>query len=127
MALRDSGGLEDTIDEYLDKMLAWMAEVKRVLKPTGSAVVNIGDLYGGGKVHSDWSNANSQGHFGYSDKRREKLKFSSDIVKPHDSSLLFIPFQFGWRCVKELDLVCPKHPPVVQAKQHAISGTEQIH
>ena len=58
--LRDYGfegqwGLEDTIEDYMIKMLLLMNQVKRVLKPTGSAVVNIGDVYGGGIVHSDWS------------------------------------------------------------------------
>jgi len=51
-ALRDYGvegqlGLEATFQEYLDKMLSIFDEVKKVLKPSGSIWVNMGDVYGG--------------------------------------------------------------------------------
>jgi len=50
--LRDYGvkgqlGLEKTLTEYLDKMLAVTAELKRVLKKTGTLWWNHGDSYGG--------------------------------------------------------------------------------
>lgn len=38
-------GLETTHVEYLENLLAVVAEVKRVLKPTGSFWLNIGDAY----------------------------------------------------------------------------------
>jgi DNA modification methylase len=38
-------GLEETYGEYVDNILAIIAEVKRVLKPTGSFWLNIGDAY----------------------------------------------------------------------------------
>jgi DNA modification methylase len=38
-------GLEGTYLEYLENLLAIVAEVKRVLKPTGSFWLNIGDAY----------------------------------------------------------------------------------
>ena len=38
-------GLEKTYSEYIEKVLAIIAEVKRVLKPTGSFWLNIGDAY----------------------------------------------------------------------------------
>lgn len=48
--LRDYGtpgqlGLEQTIEEYLDKMVAGFAEVRRVLRDDGTAWVNLGDSY----------------------------------------------------------------------------------
>jgi len=51
--LRDYGiegqlGLENTLDEYLEKMLAITAELKRVLKKTGTLWWNHGDSYGTG-------------------------------------------------------------------------------
>src|SRR5262245_23770217 len=51
--LRDYGvdeqlGLEKTLAEYLDKMLAITAELKRVLKETGTMWWNHGDSYGTG-------------------------------------------------------------------------------
>jgi DNA modification methylase len=50
--LRDYGtagqlGLEQTFEEYIDKLIQIFAEVKRVLKPTGTCWVNISDSYAG--------------------------------------------------------------------------------
>ena len=50
--LRDYGvegqfGLEKTLNEYLNKMLLVTAELKRVLKKTGTMWWNHGDSYGG--------------------------------------------------------------------------------
>jgi len=38
-------GLEATFDQYIDNLLAIAAQVKRVLKPSGSFWLNIGDTY----------------------------------------------------------------------------------
>lgn len=38
-------GMEATCDEYINNLLAVIAEIKRVLKPTGSFWLNIGDAY----------------------------------------------------------------------------------
>lgn len=38
-------GLEDTYQEYVSNLAAILSEVKRVLKPTGSLWLNIGDSY----------------------------------------------------------------------------------
>jgi DNA modification methylase len=38
-------GLEESYDEYVDGLLAIIAEVKRVLRPSGSFWLNIGDAY----------------------------------------------------------------------------------
>ena len=51
-ALRDYGyegqiGLEQTPEEYISKLVAVFAEAKRVLKPSGTLWVNIGDSYWG--------------------------------------------------------------------------------
>lgn len=51
--LRDYGiegqlGNEPTMEKYLDNTLLWVKEVYRVLKPTGSLVINIGDCFIGG-------------------------------------------------------------------------------
>src|SRR3990167_5094525 len=52
-ALRNYGidgqlGLEKTFEEYQEKLLAVIAEIKRVLKPTGQFWLNLGDIYGTG-------------------------------------------------------------------------------
>jgi DNA modification methylase len=48
--LRDYGvdgqiGLERTPEEYVDRLVAVFREVRRVLRPDGTAWVNIGDCY----------------------------------------------------------------------------------
>jgi DNA modification methylase len=52
--LRDYGvagqlGLEKDFNEYIDKLCSIFDEVKRVLKPTGTCWVNLGDTYAGGQ------------------------------------------------------------------------------
>jgi len=42
-------GLESTFEEYLKKILDITAEIKRVLKKSGSFWLNLGDVYGGVK------------------------------------------------------------------------------
>jgi DNA modification methylase len=55
--LRDYGvtgqmGLEVTIDEYLDNMTAAFEEVRRVLRPDGTAWINMGDCYAANGGHT---------------------------------------------------------------------------
>jgi len=52
--LRDYGedgqiGLEDSLDEYIAELVAVFEEVRRVLRPDGSAWLNLGDSYGPNK------------------------------------------------------------------------------
>ena len=52
--LRDYGvdgqiGLEDEVDEYITELVDAFREVRRVLRPDGSAWLNLGDSYDGGK------------------------------------------------------------------------------
>lgn len=55
--LRDYGydgqwGLEPTFNQYLQHLWQMMDEIKRVLKPSGTVWINLGDTYGGGSgVH----------------------------------------------------------------------------
>src|SRR3990167_6732157 len=53
--------LEKTFEEYLKKILEITKEIKRVLKPTGSFWLNMGDCYGGStETGSDQSNPGKQ-------------------------------------------------------------------
>lgn len=56
-------GLEPTFEEYLEKMLQIIAELKRVLKKTGQFWLNIGDCYGMAKSYSKEKWAKVQGKF----------------------------------------------------------------
>ncbi len=71
-ALRDYGvagqiGLEATLWDYLEKMVAVFREVRRVLTDDGTAWVNLGDCYiggGGGGAPSKSSTLRGNGHVG---------------------------------------------------------------
>ena len=72
-ALRDYGydgqiGLEDSPDAYIDRLVAVFREVRRVLKPSGTCWVNIGDSYWG---------SGSRG-FDFTDSLTEKSKIQMD-------------------------------------------------
>ena len=47
-------GLEKTFNEYIDKLCTIFDEVMRVLKPTGTCWVNLGDTYGGMGDKGKW-------------------------------------------------------------------------
>ena len=46
-------GLEETPEEYVDKLTQVFSEVRRVLKDDGTLWLNIGDSYYGGNSHDD--------------------------------------------------------------------------
>lgn len=55
-------GRETTPNEYIDNMAEIFTEVHRVLKPTGTVWVNIGDTYAGnkqGNTNEKWKSANT--------------------------------------------------------------------
>jgi DNA modification methylase len=59
-ALREYGvrgqlGLESSFAEYVDKLCGVFDEVRRVLKPTGTCWVNLGDTYGGSGTSSAYT------------------------------------------------------------------------
>ena len=45
-------GLEDTVQDYVEAVCEVMSEVQRVLKPTGTVFLNLGDTYYSGKGKS---------------------------------------------------------------------------
>lgn len=100
--LRDYGfseqwGLEKTYQEYLDKMISFMAECKRVIKDSGSIWVNLGDSYSGNKEGNT------------SNKINDLVKINSNVSKKvtdiPDKCLILIPHRFAIRCVDELGLI----------------------
>lgn len=64
-ALRDYGvqgqlGLESSFAEYIDKLCSVFDEVRRVLKPTGTCWVNLGDTYGGSGTGAEYTNRSKE-------------------------------------------------------------------
>jgi len=92
--LRDYGvsgqiGIEDTPEEYIDKLVSVFREVKRVLCDDGTLWVNIGDSYAGGSGRWEKeknissmqaTNKGSYGQFGVAKKWKHETIKSKDLI-----------------------------------------------
>ena len=88
--VRGQIGLEDHPQQYIDRLITVFRAAKRVLKPSGSLWVNLGDTYWSGK-----------GKSGGEDKKQKNRRF----LRPQDRSgprplctpkqLLLIPHRFA--------------------------------
>lgn len=97
--LRDYGfegqiGLEPKYQDYIQKLIDMMTEMKRALKPEGTIWINLGDTYGGNN-----SRASNNGRAGFGTPREAIV--SRGIGK----CLMLIPHRFAIRCVDELNLI----------------------
>jgi len=100
--LRDYGvegqlGLETTFEEYIQKLCGVFDEVKRVLKPTGTCWVNMGDTYASSGMHN--CNFNLRWH---GKKYKRDKQAMADETRPArlkmtipQKSLVLIPFRFA--------------------------------
>lgn len=91
-ALRDYGcdgqiGQEETPEKYIETLLNVFREVYRVLKPTGTCFVNLGDTYNGTKQGNTETNKNPK--LVTDSFKKEKVKTIQD------KSLLMIPERFA--------------------------------
>ena len=103
-ALRDYGvkgqtGLESTIEEYLDKLLAVFAEVRRVLKPSGTCWVNFGDTYAN-KTKGGHRNKPQGNIYDSLTKRATFPKLKTELSIP-PKSLCLIPSRFAIRMIEQ--------------------------
>lgn len=90
-AWNGSLGLEPDYNLYIEHLCQIFDEVKRVLKPSGSLWVNIGDTYSGAPV------SGKQG--GFQGKYSRDINDISGVKKPktdiQEKSLIGIPFRFA--------------------------------
>lgn len=96
--LRDYGydgqwGLEPTYQEYLEHLWEMMDEIYRVLKPTGTVWINLGDTYARGDRNKNATN----------DSLRNSKKIIEPNSKPNygglNKCLLLIPHRFAIGCI----------------------------
>lgn len=105
-------GAEATPEEFLDALVDVTRECMRVLKPTGSLWVNLGDKYGG----AVWETKHGQGarkttqtggltsgkpYINNPDHRAR----SKAIPNTRHKSLIGIPWRYALRCIDELGLI----------------------
>lgn len=103
-ALRDYGaagqiGLESTIDEYLEKLLAVFDQIRRVLKSAGSCWVNFGDTYAN-KVKGGHQNKPQHNIYDSLTKRAVFPKLKTALKIP-PKSLCLIPARFAVRMIEQ--------------------------
>lgn len=89
-------GLEPTFQQYLENLWAMMDEVYRVLKPTGTAWINLGDTYGtqGGKN-------TGKAQKNYESTYLQNNAFDAKLLKGEamHKCLLLIPHRFAIGCI----------------------------
>ena len=109
----DQIGSEATPTQFLDALIECTQEMKRVLKPTGSIFVNLGDKYAGS------SGANNNGSTGTLNTKKDDTGNKLPVVKdrtqatwtPADTtgfrakSLMGLPWRYAIRCIDELGLI----------------------
>lgn len=94
-------GLEGSFHEFIDVIFRLFEEMKRVLKPDGTAWVNIGDCY----------NENTGGYFSHSNNDaphigKHRLKTQKYQKQYPRRSLLLIPYRFGIRMIDDGQWLC---------------------
>ena len=92
--LRDYGideqlGLEETVEEYLERLISVFDEAWRVLKDSGTVFVNMGDTYS--NVNSKFISGSNNKNY-YIDKQTAKTRKKTDIRR---KSKMMIPERFA--------------------------------
>ncbi len=91
--LRDYGypeqwGLEPTFNEYLEHLWTLMDEIHRILKPSGTVWINLGDTYNGNTV-------GNRSNKGYNENTIVDTFRKNKIEAIKNKCLLLIPHRFA--------------------------------
>jgi DNA modification methylase len=119
-------GSEPTPLDFVDALIAATREMVRVLKPSGSIWVNLGDKYAGGRMDgsSDWSTATLDHDPGK--VQLAKLAASQGVLATNSAgirtkSLMGIPWRYAIRCIDELGLIL--RAEVIWSKPNGLPGS----
>ena len=103
-------GLEDHPQKYIEKIFEVMKECKRVIKPTGSIILNLGDSYytkSGSGTGSNFKKRHEQldGGDGVLTKAHNEIrgKYKSNWLQ--SKQRLLIPYRLAIKCQDELGLI----------------------
>ncbi len=101
-------GAEPTPAEFVDALIAATAEMMRVVKPSGSIWVNLGDKYAGSAGSSGYSDKSTLSGFTSANTKGRQMA----TVKPRRitttvpaKSLIGIPWRYALRCIDDLGLI----------------------
>jgi len=101
-------GSESTPQEFLEALWAATAEMVRVVKPSGSIFVNLGDKYAGSSGQSGGpSQLKSGGNIGPDGKRTRAARKGGYIPKTsvRTKSLMGLPWRYAIGCIDDLGLI----------------------
>jgi len=100
-------GSEETPTQFLDALIACTAEMKRVLKPTGSIFVNLGDKYAGTGGANDNTGLglepSTNPDVDRFNSNRNNTKQTTGYVPR--KSLMGLPWRYALKCIDELNLI----------------------
>ena len=100
-------GDEPTPAEFVDALIAATAEMVRVVKPSGSIWVNLGDKYAGSAAGGTQNGAcGTRGTDG--DRKRGHVRTAPGAMPVTDvrpKSLIGIPWRYAIRCIDDLGLI----------------------
>ena len=129
-------GSEATPQAFLEALWAVTAECRRVLKPSGSMFVNLGDKYAGSGGHnnsgiSDKGTLRGNGHTGGGPKIKATRRSAPDHYnKASDGipakSLMMLPQRYAIGCIDQLGLIA--RAEVIWAKPNGLpeSVTDRV-
>jgi len=93
--------LEPDFNLYLDHMMIVCAEIKRVLKKTGSFWLNLGDSYGGSWQDYGSRNGGQRAKSTESWERKDSPRFYPPTARAKSKCLLGIPWRLVLRLIDE--------------------------
>lgn len=123
-------GAEATPEEFLDALVAATREMVRVLKPTGSIWVNLGDKYAGSNGQSGGGGKSTLAGAANARPRGEQQVPARGGFVPTTSvrakSLIGIPWRYAIRCIDDLGLIL--RAEVIWSKPNALpeSVTDRV-
>lgn len=86
-------GNESSPREYVDNLVRWMDEVRRVLKPQGNVFVVLGDKYAGSGGHNNSAIG--------ADKERGPKRYNQEANGVRNKSLMGLPWRFANACIDD--------------------------
>jgi len=103
-------GDEPTPAEFVDALIAATAEMVRVVKPSGSIWVNLGDKYAGGGGFAPDAPSNQPGGSGVAATRPRSRSTESRAAGGkawghRPKTLIGIPWRYAIRCIDDLGLI----------------------
>ena len=93
-------GSEDTPQEYIAALLDCTREWMRVLKPTGSMFVELGDKYA-----TRYSSVRGRGRSGLNGDDDTRARSGQNHTSAGEKSLLGLPWRYALACMDELGLI----------------------